>query len=109
MQRLSCCNDGLYLSRLGCSGDIALKQSYLLFRLITAMSLSLGVIWLKSILVMGLPEIKFLAASGVSTVLVFGLTWLGRPIGRAVCDSRSNLMDKLIQSKSSLLGVAHEG
>ena len=79
MRRLSCCNNKLYLSRFVCSGGAALKQTYLLFRLFTAMSLSLGVIWLRD--------------SGSCTHF----------------DSRSDLMDKLNQYKSSVLGVAHEG
>jgi len=68
-----------------------LKQSCLLFRLFTAMLLSLGVIWLSSVLLMGSPVVEFLAASGLSVLLVVGL------------------MDKLNQYKNSVLGVAHEG
>ena len=79
MRRLSVCNKRLYLSRFVCSGGAALKQSYLLFRLFTAMSLTLGVIWLRG--------------AGNSTNF----------------DSRSDLMDKFNQYKSSVLGVAHEG
>ena len=79
MRRLSSCNDELYLSRFVCSGGVALKQFYLLFRLFTAMLLSLGVIWLRG------------AGSGANF------------------DSRSGLMDKLNQYKNSGLGVAHEG
>ena len=47
MRRLSGRNNRLYLSRFILSGDAALKQSYLLFSLFTAMLLSLGVIWLR--------------------------------------------------------------
>ena len=47
MKRLSGRNNRLYLSRLIFSGVAALKQSYLLFSLFTAMLLSLGVIWLR--------------------------------------------------------------
>ena len=68
-----------------------MKQSCLLFRLFTAMLLSLGVIWLTSVLLMGSPVVEFLAASGLSVLLVVGL------------------MDKLNQYKNSVLGVAHEG
>ena len=68
-----------------------MKQSYLLFRLFTAMLLSLGVIWLTSVLLMGSPVVEFLAASGLSVLLVI------------------DLMDKLNQYKNSVLGVAHEG
>ena len=78
MKRLSCCNKRLYLSRLISAGGTALKQSYLLIRLFTAMSLSLGVIWLRG--------------AGTS----------------ASSDSGSGLMDKFNQYKSSVLGVAHE-
>ena len=95
MRRLSSCNKRLYLSRVVCSGDAALKQPYLLFRLITAMLLSLGVIWLKSVLVMGSPVIEFLAASSLSAVLVVGLVWLRGAGNCAIFDSRSGLMDKL--------------
>jgi hypothetical protein len=79
MRELSNCNKRLYLIRFVCSGGAALKQSYLLFRLFTAMQRSLGVIWLRD--------------SGSCTSF----------------DSRSDLMDKLNQYKSSVLGVAHEG
>ena len=91
MRKLSICNKGLCLIRLVYSGAAALKQSYLLFRLFTAMLLSLGVIWLTSVLLMGSPVVEFLAASGLSVLLVIGL------------------MDKLNQYKNSVLGVAHEG
>jgi hypothetical protein len=47
MKRLSGRNNRLYLSRFIFSGVAALKQSYLLFSLFTAMLLSLGVIWLR--------------------------------------------------------------
>ena len=109
MRRLSSCNNRLYLSRLGCSGDAALKQSYLVFRLFTAMLLSLGVIWLNSVLVMGSPVIEFLAASSLSAVLVVGLVWLRGAGNFAIFDSRSGLMDKLKQDGRTVLGVAHEG
>ena len=85
MRKLSICNKGLFLIHLVCSGAVALKQSYLLFRLFTAMLLSLGVIWLTSVLVIGSPVVEFLAASGLSVLLV-------------VC-----LVDKLNQYKSSVL------
>ena len=85
MRKLSICNKRLYLIRLVCSGDAALNQSYLLFRLFTAMLLSLGVIWLTSVLVIGSPVVEFLAASGLSVLLVVGL------------------VDKLNQYKSSVL------
>ena len=47
MRKLSSCNNKLYLNHFVCSGGAALKQFYLLFRLFTAMLLSLGVIWLR--------------------------------------------------------------
>ena len=72
MRRLSGCNKRLYLMHFVCSGDAALKQAYLLIRLFTAMSLSLGVIWLKSVLVMDSPVTVLLTASGLSAVLVVG-------------------------------------
>jgi len=85
MRKLSICNKGLCLIRLVCSGAAALKQSYLLFRLFTAMLLSLGVIWLTSVLLMGSPVVEFLAASGLSVLLVI------------------DLMDKLNQYKNCVL------
>ena len=85
MRRLNDCNNGLYLSCFVCSGGAALKQLYLLFRLFTARLLSLGVIWLTSVLLMGSPVVEFLAASGLSVLLVVGL------------------MDKLNQYKNSVL------
>ena len=109
MRRLSSCNNRLYLSHFVCSGDAALKQSYLVFRLITAMSLPLGVIWLNSVLVASSPVLEFLVVSGLSAVLVVGSVGLGRAGNFAIFDSRSGLMDKLNQYKSSVLGVAHEG
>jgi hypothetical protein len=109
MRRLSSCNNRLYLSHFVCSGDAALKQSYLLFRLITAMSLPLGVIWLNSVLVANSSVLEFLVVSGLSAVLVVGSVGLGRAGNFAIFDSRSGLMDKLNQYKSSVLGVAHEG
>ena len=65
--------------RFVCAGGAALKQSYLLIRLFTAMLLSLGVIWLRAI--------------GNGTLF----------------DSRNGWMDKLNQYENSALGVAHEG
>ena len=109
MRKLSVCNKGLYLRGLICSGDAALNQSYLLFRLFTATLLSLGVIWLTSVLLMGSPVVEFLAASGLSVLLVVGLVWPGRSGNCVLFDSGSGLMDKLNQYKNSVLGVAHEG
>ncbi|MDG5468953.1 hypothetical protein P9J64_11545 [Deltaproteobacteria bacterium IMCC39524] len=86
-----------------------MKQLYVLFSLFTAMLLPLGVIWLKSVLVICSPVLEFLAASGLSAVLVAGLAWLGGADHCAIFDSRSGLMDKLIQCENSVLGVAHEG
>jgi hypothetical protein len=102
MRQVSSRNNRLYLSDFVCSGGVALKQSYLLFSLFTAMLLSLGVIWLKSVLVMGSPVIEFLAASGLSTVLVVGLVWFRGAGNGAFFDSRSGLMDKfnLFNSRS---------
>ena len=97
MRRLNSRNKRLFLSCVVWAGGAALKQSYLLFRLITAMSLPLGVIWLNAVLVMGSPVIEFLAASGLSAVLFVGLVWL-----RGV-DSRG-LIDMFILN----LGVDHE-
>ena len=91
MKQLSNCNKRLFFRCVVCAGGVALKQSCLLFRLFTAMLLSLGVIWLTSVLLMGSPVVEFLAASGLSILLVVGL------------------MDKLNQYKNSVLGVAHEG
>ena len=85
MRRLSGCNNRLYLSRFVCSGGAALKQPYFLFSLFTAMLLSLGVIWLTSVLLMGSPVVEFLAASGLSVLLVI------------------DLMDKLNQYKNCVL------
>jgi hypothetical protein len=109
MRRLSSCNNRLYLNRLGCSGDAALKQSYLLFRLITAMSLPLGVIWLNSVLVASSQVLEFLAVSALSAVLVVGSLGLGGAGNFVVFDSRSGLMDKLNQYGRTVLGVSHEG
>jgi hypothetical protein len=109
MRRLSSRNNRLYLSRVGCSGDVALKQSYLLFRLITAMLLPLGVIWLNSVLVASSSVLEFLAVSGLIAVLVVGSVELGGAGNFAIFDSRSGLMDKLNQYGRTVLGVAHEG
>ena len=109
MRRLSSRNNRLYLSCVECAGGSALKQSYLLFRLITAMLLTLGVIWLNSVFMASSPVLEFLVVSGLSTVLVVGSVGLGRAGNFAIFDSRSGLMDKLNQYKSSVLGVAHEG
>ena len=109
MKALTDCNNWLYLSRVVCAGGAALKQPYLLIRLFTAMLLSLGVIWLTSVLLMGSPVVEFLAASGLSVLLVVDLVWPGRSGNCVLFDSGSGLMDKLNQYKSSVLGVAHEG
>jgi hypothetical protein len=104
MRRLSSRNNRLYLSRLGCSGDVALKQSYLIFRLITAMSLPLGVIWLNSVLVASSPVLEFLAVSALSAVLVVGSLGLGGAGNFTTFGSRSGLMDKLNQYVRTVLG-----
>ncbi len=104
MRRLSSCNSRLYLSHFVCSGDAALKQSYLLFRLITAMSLPLGVIWLNSFLVANPSVFEFLVVSGLSAVLVVGSVGLDRAGNLAIFDSRSGLMDKLNQYGRTVLG-----
>ena len=109
MRRLSIRNNRLYLSCVVCAGGAALKQSYLLFRLITVMLLSLGVIWLNSFLVATSSVLEFLAVSGLSAVLVVGLAWFGGAGNFAIFDSRSGLMDKLNQYGRTVLGVAHEG
>ena len=95
MREVSSRNNGFYLSRVVCSGDVALQQSNLVFRLITAMLLPLGVIWLNSVLVVNSPVLEFLAASSLSAVLVVGLVWLRGAGNCATFDSRSGLMDKL--------------
>ena len=79
------------------------------FQPFTAMLLPLGVIWLKSVLVMGSPVIEFLAASSLSAALFVGLVWLRGAGNCAIFDSRSGLMDKLNQYGRTVLGVAHEG
>jgi hypothetical protein len=109
MRQVSIRNNGFYLSRLICSGDAALKQFYLLFRLITVMLLTLGVIWLNSVLVANSPVLEFLAVSALSAVLVVGSLGLGGAGNFTVFDSRSGLMDKLNQYGRTVLGVAHEG
>ena len=70
MREVSICNNGFYLSRFVCSGGSALKPSYLLFRLITAMLLPLGVIWLKSALVVSSPVLESLTISNGDTPLI---------------------------------------
>ena len=103
MRRLSGCNNRLYLSRFVCSGGAALKQPYFLFSLFTAMLLSLGVIWLKSVLVMSSLVSELLVASGLSAVLVVGLGGLGGAVNGAIYGSLSGLMDKFNQYESSVL------
>ena len=49
-----------------------MNQSFLLFRLITAMLLPLGVIWPNSILVGSSPALEFLAVSVLSAVWAVG-------------------------------------
>ena len=109
MRRLSIRNNRLYLSCVVCAGGAALKQSYLLFRLITVMLLPLGVIWLNSVFVASSPVLEFLVVGGLSAVLVVGSVWLGRDGNFDIFDSRSGLMDKLNQYGRTVLGVAHEG
>jgi hypothetical protein len=109
MRQVSSRNNEFYLSRVVCAGDVALKQSYLIFRLITAMSLPLGVIWLNSVLVASSPVLEFLAVSALSAVLVVGSLGLGGAGNFVVFDSRSGLMDKLNQYGRTVLGVSHEG
>ena len=70
MREVSSRNNGFYLSRVVCSGDVALQQSYLVFRLITAMLLPLGVIWLNSVLVVNSPVLEFLTISNGDTPLI---------------------------------------
>ena len=109
MRRLSIRNNRLYLSCVVCAGGAALKQSHLIFRLITAMLLHLGAIWLNTVLVASSPVLEFLVMSGLSAVLVVGSVGLGRAGNFAIFDSRSGLMDKLNQYGRTVLGVAHEG
>lgn len=80
-----------------------MKQPGSLFSLFTAMLLSLGVIWLKSVAVLGSLVSEILVVSGMSAVLVVGLVWLGRAVNDAICGSRSSLMDKFNQYASSVL------
>jgi hypothetical protein len=70
MREVSSRNNGFYLSRVVCSGDVALQQSYLAFRLITAMLLPLGAIWLNSVLVVSSPVLKFMTISNGDTPLI---------------------------------------
>jgi hypothetical protein len=70
MREVSSRNNGFYLSRVVCSGDVALQQSHLVFRLITAMLLPLGVIWLNSVLVVNSPVLEFLTISNGDTPLI---------------------------------------
>lgn len=101
MKRLSICNKRFYLSRLIRLGDAALNQFHLLFRLITAMLLTLGVIWLNSILAGNFLALGFLA---LSAVLVVGLVWLGGAGTFTIFASRSSLMDKLNLYGCTVLG-----
>ena len=70
MRKVSSRNNRFYLSRVVCSGDVVLEQSYLVFRLITAMLLPLGVIWLNSVLVVNSPVLEFLTISNGDTPLI---------------------------------------
>jgi hypothetical protein len=104
MRQVSSRNNVFYLSRVVCSGDVALKQSYLVFRLITAMLLPLGVIWLKSVLAVSFPVLEFLTVSALSAVLVVGSLGLGGAGNFTTFGSRSGLMDKLNQYGRTVLG-----
>ena len=86
-----------------------MNQSYRLFRLFTAMLLTLGVIWLNSVLVGSFLVLEFLTVSGLSAVLAFGSLEFGGIGNFTIVDSRSGLMDKLNQYGRIVLGVAHEG
>jgi len=86
-----------------------LNQSYRLFRLFTAMLLTLGVIWLNSVLVGSFLVLEFLTVSGLSAVLAFGSLEFGGIGNFTIVDSRSGLMDKRNQYGRIVLGVAHEG
>jgi len=70
MREVSSRNNGFYLSRVVCSGDVALQQSNLVFRLITAMLLPLGVIWLNSVLVVNSPVLEYLTISNGDPPLI---------------------------------------
>jgi hypothetical protein len=76
MRQVSSRNNGFYLSRFVCSGDVALQQSCLVFRLITAMLLTLGVIWLNLVPVVSFPVLKFLTISNGDTPLINNFEFL---------------------------------
>ena len=109
MKRLSSCNNELYLSRFVCSGGVALKRLYLLFRLITAMLMPLSVIWLNLVLVANSLVLEFLAVSALSAVLVVSSLGLTETGNFTIFDSCGGLMEKLNQYGRTVLGVAHEG
>lgn len=73
------------------------------------MLLTLGVIWLNSVLVGSFLVLEFLTVSGLSAVLAFGSLEFGGIGNFTIVDSRSGLMDKLNQYGCIVLGVAHEG
>ena len=73
------------------------------------MLLTLGVIWLNSVLVGSFLVHEFLTVSGLSTVLAFGSLEFGGIGNFTIVDSRSGLMDKRNQYGRIVLGVAHEG
>ena len=109
MKRLSSCNNELYLNGFINTGDDALKQIYLLFRLITAMLMPLSVIWLNSVLVANSLVLEFLVLSALSAVLVVSSLGLTEAGNFTLFDSCGGLMEKLNQYGRTVLGVAHEG